>query len=42
MNDLDYSAIEKVLGVEPESIAEMPEEIRSKMKTVLEIGRAHV
>ena len=36
MNDLDYSAIEKVLGVEHESIAEMPEEIRAKMKTVLE------
>ena len=36
MNDLDYSAIEKALGVEPESIAEMPEEIRAKMKTVLE------
>lgn len=36
MNDLDYSAIEKVLGIEPESIAEMPEEIRAKMKTVLE------
>ena len=36
MNDLDYSAIEKALGVEPESIAEMPEEIRTKMKAVLE------
>lgn len=36
MNDLDYSAIEKVLGVESESIAEMPEEIRTNMKTVLE------
>lgn len=36
MNDLDYSAIEKALGVEPSSIAEMPEEIRAKMKTVLE------
>ena len=36
MNDLDYSAIEKALGVEPESITEMPEEIRVKMKTVLE------
>lgn len=36
MNELDYSAIEKALGVEPESIAEMPEEIRAKMKTVLE------
>ena len=36
MNDLDYSAIEKALGVEPESIAEMPEEIRVKMKNVLE------
>ena len=36
MNDLDYSAVEKVLGVEPSSIAEMPEEIRAKMKTVLE------
>ena len=36
MNDLDYSAIEKALGVEPSSIAEMPEEIRTKMKTVLE------
>ena len=36
MNDLDYSAIEKALGVEPSSVAEMPEEIRTKMKTVLE------
>ena len=36
MNDLDYSAIEKALGVEQTSIAEMPEEIRAKMKTVLE------
>ncbi|MBR1384600.1 MAG: hypothetical protein IJ555_12450 [Ruminococcus sp.] len=36
MNDYDYSAVEKVLGAEPESIAEMPEEIRAKMKTVLE------
>lgn len=36
MNDLDYSAIEKALGVEPSSVAEMPEEIRAKMKTVLE------
>jgi hypothetical protein len=36
MNDLDYSAIEKALGVEPSSIAEMPEEIRAKMKTGLE------
>ena len=36
MNDLDYSAIEKALAVEPSSSAEMPEEIRAKMKTVLE------
>lgn len=36
MNDLDFSAVEKVLGVEPSSIAEMPEEIKEKMKTVLE------
>jgi hypothetical protein len=36
MNDLDYSAIEKVLGAEPTSIAELPDEIRERMKTVLE------
>lgn len=36
MNDLDYSAVEKMLGVEPESIAEMPDEIRAEMKTALE------
>lgn len=36
MNDLDYSAVENILGAEPESIAEMPDEIKEKMKNVLE------
>ena len=34
MNDLDYSAVEKILGAEPEGIAEMPDEIKEKMKNV--------
>ena len=36
MENNQFEAVEKALGVEPESIAEMPEEIRAKMKTVLE------
>lgn len=36
MNDLNYSAVEKILGAEPESIAKMPDEIKLQMRTVIE------
>ena len=36
MENNQFEAVEKALGVEPESIAEMPEKIRAQMKTILE------
>ena len=35
MNDTDFSGVAKVLGVEPESISVMDDEIKDKMETVL-------
>lgn len=36
MNELDYSAVEKILGVEPSGINELPDTIKAKMKNVIE------